>query len=620
MPKTVFKYFALEYISWLVFFALCRSIFLIYNLDEIKSISFFETLSTYKHALYLDTSAASYFLIISFLFLFLYSLAPRPIFLKMNTIYVIIVMVCLSFIAIAEIEIYNEWGTKITIKAIRFLKTPTEVIGSVRTSFLLLGLLSVGILTFVGFFIRKKIISIKTTDQPERNIVFSIVLLLIIPVFLALGIRGGVQQIPIQQSDAYFSKHNILNLAAIHSGWNLIHSVIENNKVMDGNPFIFYSDVEAKEIINKIHSPEKDTTINVLTTDKPNIVMVVLESWSADLIASLNGYKDVTPGFDTLAKTGILFTNIYGSGTASDQGMAALFSAFPAQPSTSIISQPSKYIHLPCINQDIKKIGYTTSFLFGGQLSYGNIKAYMYYNNFDRIQEGVDFDSDLPQGKLGVHDEYLYAKQIQNLKNEKQPFFAAMFTLSSHSPFDMPMQQVFDWGGDENKYVNSVHYADKELYKFIQNAKKESWFNNTLFVFVADHSHRSPKHWDFNQPEYRKIPMLFWGNVIKPEFRGYRYEKSCSQVDLAATLLNQLNINAERFHWSKNLFNPYSQSFAFYEVYSGFGWLRDNQYVLYGHNEKRIFREQVNSEEEKLKLEKEGKAYLQELMTEYDNF
>ena len=199
---------------------------------------------------------------------------------------------------------------------------------------------------------------------------------------------------------------------------------------------------------------------------------MILEGWSGDLIKSLEGYDDVTPNFEKLIKDGVFFENIYASGSLSDQGMAAVFSAFPAQPSVSIISQPNKYNQLPCINTELKEKNYTTSFMFGGQLSYGNIRAYMYFNGFDKIVEGKDFDSNIPCGKLGVHDEYLYQRQLKELSNEKQPFFAAMFTLSSHSPFDMPMKEKLTWGGDENGYINSVLYADQKLYEFIENDKK----------------------------------------------------------------------------------------------------------------------------------------------------
>ncbi|MBI3501262.1 MAG: sulfatase-like hydrolase/transferase [Bacteroidetes bacterium] len=579
-------------------------------------------MSTFFQAIYLDTSMACYFLAFTFLCYILFGFFSKKIFLLINRIYVAIILFLYSIIVIPELKIYDEWGTKMNIKAIRFWEHPSEVINSTSTGFLIFGFIAIGILTFIGFFIHKKICKVEGSEIPfSKRWIGATIFLITIPFLIALGIRGGVQEIPIQQSDAYFSKHNVLNLASVNSGWNLGQSFWENRMNMKGNPYIYFPMEEAKQTVQQLYKTEKDSTIKFLKEKNPNIVLVILESWSADMIHSLGGYDSVTPGFDKLAAQGILFDSIYASGDLSDQGMTAIFSAFPALPSgTSIIGQPGKYGHLPCLNSEFKKIGYTTSYLFGGQLSYGNIKAYMYYNNFDRILEGKDFDSNTPRGKLGVHDEFLYTRQLNELRNEKQPFFAGMFTLSSHSPFDMPMKKKFYWDTDENDYVNGISYADSCLYDFIQKAKKEKWYDNTLFIFVSDHSHRSPKHWVQQQPEYRKIAMMFYGNVIKDEFKGTQYKKICSQIDLAATLLNQFNISSEKFSWSKNLFNPNANEFAFYETHDGFGFVRPNNYLVYSHADNNFPFEKTISLEEKSKLEKEGKSFLQTVFQEYTDF
>lgn len=629
MLKKLFISFLWEYLFWLTFFFICRTIFLLYNTGELKGISFWETISVFWNAIYLDTSMASYFLSITFIILSLFAFFNRKYFLVMNRIYVVVVVILFSLISIAELKIYDEWGTKLTIKAIRFLEHPSEVINSTSTSFLTFGFIAVGILSFFGFFLHKKITNFSRIQHVEKNesIPFSkrwkgaIAFIITTPVIIVIGLRGGIQQIPIQQSDAYFSKHNVLNLASVNSGWNLGQSFLENRMVLKGNPFVYFSAHEAKKTVQELYKTEKDSTINFLKIPKPNIVLVILEGWSADMIKSLGGYEDITSGFDKLASEGILFDSIYASGNLSDQGMTAIFSAFPALPfGTSIIGQPDKYEHLPCFGKELKYIGYNTSFLFGGQLSYGNIKAYMYYNNFDKILEGKDFDSDIPQGKLGVHDEFLYARQLEELKKEKEPFFAAMFTLSSHSPYDFSMRQKFFWGGDEINYVNGVYYSDSTLFDFVQKAKEEKWFDNTLFIFISDHSHNSPKHWAQQQPEYRRIPMLFYGNVIKEEFRGNHYKKICSQVDLAATLLHQLNLSSGKFSWSKNLFNPHANEFAFYEIRDGFGFVRANQYLVYSHTMNQYYFEKTISPEEKARLDKEGKSFLQTVFQEYTDY
>ncbi|MFI5222612.1 MAG: hypothetical protein ACHQK8_09815, partial [Bacteroidia bacterium] len=142
----------------------------------------------------------------------------------------------------------------------------------------------------------------------------------------------------------------------------------------------------------------------------------------------------------------------------------------------------------------------------------------------------------------------------------------------------------------------------------------------TLFVFISDHSHPSPRHWDHNQPEFRKIIMAFWGNVIRPEFKGYRYHKICSQIDFASTLLHQLGMPSSGFEWSKDLFNPYTSEFAYFEAIDRFGWVRPGQYIFYAHDLRKYYLEKVNSEEEEKRLDKEGKSYLQTVFQEYTDY
>ncbi len=133
---------------------------------------------------------------------------------------------------------------------------------------------------------------------------------------------------------------------------------------------------------------------------------------------------------------------------------------------------------------------------------------------------------------------------LNELNQEQEPFFSTLFTISTHSPYDMPMEWVLDWAGKGNGYINSGYYTDRCIGDFIREAKQQSWFENTLFIFVADHSHHSYKHWGYYSPEYRRIPILFYGNVIKDEYQGTQINKLGTQVDLPSTLINQMGWDA----------------------------------------------------------------------------
>lgn len=603
----------IQYLFWMLFFAICRLVFLVYNQEEVRKAPWSEILLTFPEAIYVDTAITCYILAIPMLVLIVTGFTGFKYGLKIIQVYSILILFLISLLTLAELPIYDEWSHKLTYKALWFLQQPSEVFHTASVTQLLLAVIGTSTLTWVGFWMYKKAMSFPSAIV--KDYLSSFVFLLVAPFVVLTGMRGGYAPIPIQVSDAYFSHYNILNAASVNSTFHLVSNIIQNLEAYE--PYTFLKPEDAKALTDSLHAVPQDTTIHFLTTTRPNVVLVVFEGWAADVIEALGGYSGVAPHFSKLIQQGVSFDSCYASGNLSDQGMAAVFSAFPAQPRSSIISVPNKYVHLPCINTEFKKNGYATSFLFGGQLSYGNIRSYMYYNGFDRIQEEKDFASSVYRGRLGVHDGDLYDREIQELKSEKQPFFASMFTLSTHGPYDIPVPDVLNWGEKENGYINTVHYADSCLNHFIEQARQQPWFDNTLFVFVSDHHHNTPKSYSYFSPEYRRIPLVFYGNVIKPEFRGMKYHAICSQLDLASTLLHQLNMDASPFVWSKNLFNPYTPQLAVYAFDEGFGIIRPQEHLVYHIHENRFEFEKYLSASSKTRLTREGKAYLQRVTEEF---
>ncbi len=604
----------------MLLFAFSRTVFLLfnYNLLMVEGIGFSEAMASYWHALHLDLSTASYFLIFPFIILLVQSFYSPRWLNKVNKVYVFIGVFLFCLLTVVELGIYPEWKTKLPFKAFTYLSNPTEVYDTISTRlfFTLLGLFivkfSISYLVYIKWFYKDIVNAI-------RNYMFIAAFALITPVLLLIGVRGGVQQIPINQSESYYSHHNILNLASVNSGFNLFISVIENYKNFGKNPYAYYSNEEVSNTIQEIFRTERDSTTAVLTTQRPNIVLLILESWSADLIESLGGEPGITPEFHQLEKEGILFTSLWATGPRSEQAMSSIFGGFPAHPISSITVQPDKFSKLTTITQKLIAEGYNTSFYFGGQLIYGNIRGFILHNGFQRITELENFGSDVKKGKLGVHDEYTLARQLNDLNQEKQPFFSALFTLSSHSPYDQPMEDVLDWGENEKPYINSAFYTDRSIGEFVRNAKNQPWYKNTLFIVVADHSHNSYRNWSFTTPLYHKIPLLFFGDVIKPEFKGTRNPKLFNQCDIASTLLHQMDIDAREFHWSRNMFNPYSPEFAYYSFEEGVGWIRPAGHVVYDARV-RHFSEVSVPEKHRDSIVREGKSYLQAVFEEYMSY
>lgn len=602
---------------WMLFFLILRTVFLLYNIKLIanEGIRFSEAIASYWYALPLDLATSCYLLIFPFLILAVQCIYSPDWLNRLNRIYTFLALLVFSLLATAELGIYPEWKTKMPYKALTYLLNPSEVYNSASTVtfFLLTGLLFILVL---GSYRLYNKYFYKPVIHQKRKILFSLVFAVVTFPLIALGARGGWQEIPINQSQSYYSNYNILNLASVNSGFNFAISIIENYKNMEQNPYSFYPIEEARSEVAELYYQEKDTTTDFLKTKRPNIVLLILESWSADLIESIGGEPGITPEFHELEKGGILFTNLYATGPRSEQAMGSIFSGFPAHPISSVTVQPDKFSKLPTITRQLVDSGYSSSFYFGGQLRYGNIKGYILYNGFKRVVEHTDFGRDVLRGKLGVHDEFVLGRQLEDLNKEKEPFFSGLFTLSSHSPYDQPIENVFDWGGNENDYINSAFYTDRCLGNYFREARKQAWYKNTLFIIVADHSHNSYRNWSFTTPFYHRIPMLFYGEVIKEEFRGKTMGRIANQMDLAKTLMNQLSMDSSPFTWSRDLFNPYSPEFGYYSFEEGLGWITKNGHFVY---EPRIehYHEDIIPDSLKEQTRKRGKAFLQVLFEDY---
>jgi phosphoglycerol transferase MdoB-like AlkP superfamily enzyme len=593
---------------------------LAYYAKQVIGESFIHLFALPIHAFMLDLSMISYILVIPLLLFSCQHLIVQSFFYQVLRIFTIAIAIIYLMIAAAEINLFAEWQTKIDYRALVYLKNPSEVFKTATWAQTIMFFFYLFLLIWLLIKSYKKLVY---TTQPKifnpaiKSKIYGMVILLLGLPILLLGIRGGFQTFPINQSWSYYSKNNTVNLASVNSLWNVIGSVYQNASTLNNNPYLVMPMPEAKQRVAAIMSTSKDTTIHFLKTNNPNIVLLILESFSADLVQSCGGDTGITPQFEKLIQNGYLFDQIYSSGSLSHQGMAAIFSGFPAQPTTSIIKEQAKFSKLPCLNKQLLEKGYNTSFYFGGQLTFANIKSYLYFNKFDKIKDIEDYDQDLPKGKLGLHDQYTLADHLQELNNKPQPFFSALFTQSTHSPYDIPIKWVIKKGGSEQDFLNGAWYSDSCIGAYINECKKQAWYHNTLFIAIADHSKHTHYNRNYFEPLNRHIPLLFFGEVIHPAYRGKKNHLLGSQHDLVATLLNQLNLDARPFKWSKNLMNPYTKGFGYYALNNGFGWVTEDCWLAYNYQSKQNDWNLCKEKMEEEKLQKDGQAYLQVLFQEY---
>jgi phosphoglycerol transferase MdoB-like AlkP superfamily enzyme len=376
-------------------------------------------------------------------------------------------------------------------------------------------------------------------------------------------------------------------------------------------PEDFFDKTLAEKYFTRLYD-HQDSTIHLINVTKPNIILVILESFTADVIEPLGGMKGVAPNLNALCEEGILFDNFYSSGDRTDKGIVSILSGFPAQPATSIIKYPAKTQHLPYLNRYIKDLNYNTSFVYGGDIDFANFRSYITNSRFDHITTEDDFPGEVNYSKWGVHDHLVMDQAFLECDSASAPFFKVVLTLSSHEPFDVPMSSAFLMGNDEESlFLNSCHYADSTIGHFIRKAKQRSWWDSTMVIFVADHGHRLPGNKESKDKERFRIPLLIIGGAIKKDTVIHTYG---SHTDIPSTILGQLNLASEEFNYSRNLLTVQPKSFAMYFFNDGFGYVAPDKYLIYDNAGKQFLRRDGTTQQD---LDN-SKAYQQILYSDYN--
>ena len=608
------------FVFYLLLFFLCRAVYLLYFAGQIRHMGLGIFLLSFYKAFPLDVSAACYLLIPAVFVLLLSNFFFTKILMSTLRFYLFATALFCALLSMGEIGVYQEVHTKMYFNMLTHLQHTDELFHSISFTLMFSLLSLVGLLGYISSILLKKLLP--TDASPKKSFAQIDTLkisgsALLVLALLVIGCNGGLRKVAITGGDVYFSDDQCVNDATVNPMWNMGHSYIETQRTLHGEAYKFLPDDEAKEAVNKLFSVEKDTTIQLFKVKRPNVCVLILESWSADLVESLGGYKGLTPNFEKLISNGYLFTHVKPAGHVSDQGVPAVLSAYPALPIGSAINQPKHPVHLANINNQLSANGYYSSFFFGGHLIYGNIKTYIDQNGFNRVIEQQDLPPTVPSGRLGIHDSMMLCIWHDSMNTYRQPFLTGLFTLSTHAPFDAISSPTINWGGCHNEYLSTAVYADRQLGKFFEDIKKEKWYDSTIFIIVADHSHAVPKDYPYESPEFYHIPLLIYGGALKDEFRGAKYEHWASQTDIAATLLHQLGYSSQPYRWSKNLMNPYSQQFAFYSFDEGFGFVDSSGLVIWNNKFPSENRNTGKTEKDKTALYKNGAAMMQVLIKDF---
>ena len=564
MKKRVLFLFAC-FITFILVFALQKPVFMLYNHASGGGLSISDYLQVMVHGLQLDATVAGYLTVIPLLLTLLSVWIPGRYITFILKGYFFIVACIISLIFVVDIALYPYWGFRLDATPLFYLQSPSDALASAPASTLILQTLVFVVYTYGIFWALKRFVLPLMPEQYVKKMFSNSVQLVLLGGILFIPIRGGVTTSTANVGMVYFSKNQFLNHSAINPCFSFLASLSKQQDF--AAQYNYFSESQRSKIFKKLtNQPQGDSIPELLTTKNPNIILILMESFSANAIEVLGGEAGVTPNINRLSKEGILFSNMYANSFRTDRGIVAVLNGYLAQPTTSIMKYPAKSQTLPSIAKSLQKKGYTSDMLYGGDINFTNMQSYFFSSGYSKVTADRDFPLKSRLSKWGANDDITFAHLYQSMtdNSRKEPFFSTFLTLSSHEPFEVPYNRLKD------PYLNSVAFTDSCLGDFIDKLKKLPLWNNTLIVLVSDHGFRYPASVKEHDPKRYHIPMLWLGGAIKEPRVIANYG---NQTDLAATLLYQLDLPHKEFTFINNMVDSLQPAYAFYSYNNGFGFI-----------------------------------------------
>lgn len=467
--------------------------------------------------------------------------------------YFLIVLVVAIYMENATLPFINEYDVRPNVLFINYLKYPKEVLGTIWATYKLELFLSAVMMFLAGSWFMK---SHKSLSIAATNVALWKRLLLFVPVFFLLfaGIRSSFEHRPANPSDAIISNNRLLNEITkntLHNVGYAFYSSVKHDGSARGYGNMPVNEARqrvAKRLNIKLgdeSSPFKRLELSHFKTDKPkNLVILLEESLGAQFVSALGGEEGITPHLNALSTQGIMFDNLYSNGTRSIRGIAGTVSGFLPAPGQGVVKRNLAQRDFFTVASLLKGHGYATSFFYGGESRFDNMKSWFSGNGFDEIIEQSSFGSEVFHGTWGVDDVALVEranKRYKQWSDDGELFVSVIFTSTNHSPFDFPEGKIkLIEGVPEHSVKNAIAYADLAIGRLIELAKSNQYYDDTVFMIIADHNVRVYGD-DVIPVNMFRIPGLILGGGIKPA----RIAALTSQPDVLATALDLTGLDLE---------------------------------------------------------------------------
>ena len=562
----------------------------------------YDWLQVMWHGMSLDCSVAGYLTIIPALLLIASIWIGKRWLRQAMRIYFCLAAFIVALLFVLNAALYSYWGFPLDVTPFfYFMSSPADAFASITPLMAIGGVLAIVVITIaVWMLFSHTVLAIHTT--PVRRKILATVTMVMLTALLFLPIRGGVTVAAANTGKVFFSADMRKNHAAVNPVFSLMESI--GHETDFSSQYRFMDDKLADKLFSELSYTASAEDIDTLfTTNRPDIYIIVLESFSSKLMKTLGGREDVAVNLDSLVKEGVLFTNFYANSFRTDRGLVAILSGYPAQPTTSIMKYPRKTEHLPSLAEKLHEAGYGNRYYYGGDANFTNMRSYLMAAGFQDIISDEDFPVIDRISKWGVPDHLVFRRVLSDLRKETydKPMLRVIQTSSSHEPFDVPYHRL------DNPALNAFAYTDSVVGNFIKEIKRQKEWEHTIVVLVPDHLGCWPENISNQIPERYQIPLLLLGGAIR---EPREVSVIGSQQDIAATLLSQLGLSHSDFTFSKDMLDRRAPHFAFFTVPDLFGMVTIDNTIIHDNQSGRVV---YDSGVKKGVNLLPGKAYLQKL-------
>jgi phosphoglycerol transferase MdoB-like AlkP superfamily enzyme len=396
----------------------------------------------------------------------------------------------------------------------------------------------------------KKLEQVSYSEFTIKRVATYTFVFLLISSLTVLGIRGGTQKVPIVLVDAA----NYTSTKFIPLLINTPFSVLKSADLTSIQHLNLFPEEQLKTYYNPIHQKDTGSFKNI------NVCVILLESFSKEF-TGLGKRKSYTPFLDSLMSQSITFSNAYANGKTSINSVPSVIASMPCFLDNQYLNSIYSNNTLQTLPSLLKDKGYTSTFFHGGTNGTINLNSFAKLAGFDKYYGRTEYNDESEyDGQWGIWDEPFLKKTVKEISNMKKPFFASIFTLSSHNPYKVPQKYKGKFPKGNYQIIESVGYTDYALKQFFTEASKQTWFENTLFVITADHTSTSDDDFYSNAVGQYSIPLMIYKKNNSPVIEN----KTVQHIDILPTILDYLNYDKPYYSFGQSMFSKQSQPVIYY--------------------------------------------------------